>query len=223
MRTCMTMLTSVGPRRPGRPLIRSSCPFSLQKPHEWQVNSCRFETIRVPALALVLPTKIEEGWQRTPARRERRGHALAKTHAKAASLASHPPFFGESSFVEQNRATAATVQRYANALNELLAFAKMPAIKNEAGGAARKASDFTKKHARLLTETSKLPLATREYGQLIIDRMSLILEGSLPPAVKVLACIAHDFRGPLSHKTTWVFQERSTPKQRWSVLSTIGS
>ena len=46
-------------------------------------------------------------------------------------------------------------------------------------------------HARLLKEFSKLSLATREYGQLVINRMSLILEGSLPPrppASKILAC-----------------------------------
>ena len=43
-------------------------------------------------------------------RREESGRARARAHAAAASL--EHPLFGESSFLEQNRVTAATVQRY---------------------------------------------------------------------------------------------------------------
>ena len=49
----------------------------------------------------------------------------ARAHAAAASLACQHPLFGESSFLEQNRVTAATVQRCTVTLNEFLAFAKM--------------------------------------------------------------------------------------------------
>ena len=56
---------------------------------------------------------------------ERRGHVRTKAHARVASLASQHSLNGESSFLEQHRVTAATVQRCTNALNELLAFAKM--------------------------------------------------------------------------------------------------
>ena len=124
VRTCMTMLTR-------RPLLRSSCPSSLQKPYEWQAKRCRFENFRVPAR-----TKIEVGWQRTWGRRERRGHVRTKAHAEAASSASQHTLFG------------------------------MP---KETSAALR--------HARI--------------GQLVIDRMAMILEGSLPPrppASKIRPC-----------------------------------
>ena len=58
-------------------------------------------------------------------RREERGRVRTRAHAAAASLACQHSLFGESSFLEENRVTAATFQRYTVTLNEFLAFSRM--------------------------------------------------------------------------------------------------
>ena len=71
------------------------------------------------------PTNSEEGWNQVRRRLEERGRARARAHLSTASLACQHPLFRESSFLEQNRVTAATIQRCTATLNEFLAFAKM--------------------------------------------------------------------------------------------------
>ena len=70
---------------------------------------------------VLLSTKVEEGWKKT---RRRREYELEPTLQRRVWLASTPPF-GEPSFLEQNRVTAATVQRSTVTLNEFLSFSKM--------------------------------------------------------------------------------------------------
>ena len=117
-RACTPMLTNVGRLQRSQPLTWSCLPSSRPKPHELPVNKRKLENNRQVAPALVSPTRIEEGWKQVRRRREERGRARARAHHSAASLACQRPLFGESSFLEQNRVTAAT-------LNEFLAFAKM--------------------------------------------------------------------------------------------------
>ena len=64
------------------------------------------------------------------------------------------------------------------------------------------------KHARLLKETSKLHCATRDYGQLVIDRMSQFLGDALPP-------------NPPEVKAK--LQKCSTTEQGWSLLFASGN
>ena len=85
----------------------------------------KLESIREPAAALVLPTKVDEGWKQARNRREERGRVRTRAHAAAPSLTCQHSLFGESSFLEQNRVTASTVQRCTVTLNEFLAFSKM--------------------------------------------------------------------------------------------------
>ena len=124
-RSCIPMLTNVGRLQRGQPLTRSSLPSSQPKPHELPVKKRMLDSNRQVAPAMVSPTKIEEGWKQVRRRREERGRAQTRAHFSAKSLACQHPLFGESSFLEQNRVTAATVQRYMATLNEFLAFAKM--------------------------------------------------------------------------------------------------
>ena len=121
-RACTPMLTNVGRLQRDQPLTRSCLPSSQPKPHESPVKKRKLESSRQVAPALVSPTKIEEGWK---SQGEERGRARARAHLSAASLACQHLLFGESSFLEQNRVTAATVQRYTATLNEFLAIAKM--------------------------------------------------------------------------------------------------
>ena len=108
----------------GQPLTRSYLQSSQPKPHELPVKKRKLESTQESAPALVLPTKVEEGWKRARSRREERGRVRTRAHAAAASLACQHLLVGESSFLEQNRVTAATVQRYRATLNEFLAFSK---------------------------------------------------------------------------------------------------
>ena len=115
-----------GTLRRGQPLTRNSLPSSLKKPRELPVKKQRLENSQRTAPALVSPVKVEEGWDRVRVRRVQRGLARTKAHAAARNLANQHSLFGESSFLEQNRVTAATVQRYTVALDEFLNFAKLP-------------------------------------------------------------------------------------------------
>ena len=109
-RACIPMLTNVGRLQRGQPLTRSCLPSSQPKPHELPVKKCKLENGREVAPALVSPTKIEEGWKQARSRRERRGLVRSRAHATVASLACQHPLFDKSSFLQQNRVTAATVQ-----------------------------------------------------------------------------------------------------------------
>ena len=124
VQTCITMLTNAGRLQRSQPLTRSYLPSSQPKPHELPVKKRKLESVRESAPALVLPTKVEEGWKQARRRREERGRVRTRAHAPAASLACQHPLFGESSFLVQNRVTAATVQCYTATLNEFLAFSR---------------------------------------------------------------------------------------------------
>ena len=117
VQACITMLTDARRLQRGQPLTRSHLPSSQPKPHELPVKKRKLENIQESALSLVLPTKVEEGWKQARSRRER-GRVRTRAHAAAASLACQHLLFGESSFLERNRVTAATVQRHTATPNE---------------------------------------------------------------------------------------------------------
>ena len=130
-----SMCSDVDLCRPSATALTRSClPSSQPKPQELPVKKRKLESHRQVAPALVSPTKIEEGWKQVRRRREERGRARARAHLSAASLACQHPLFGKSSFLEQNRVTAATVQRYT--LNEFLAFAVTGKVGRDGGGNA---------------------------------------------------------------------------------------
>ena len=97
------MLTNVGRLQRGQPLTRSCLP------------SLSAESARVAS---------EETQTRKQSASEERGRARARAHLSAAALSGQHPLVGEPSFLEQNRVTAATVQRSTATLNEFLAFAQ---------------------------------------------------------------------------------------------------
>ena len=108
-----------GPSATGSAPDRSCLLSSQPKPHELLVKKRKLESIREPAAALVLPTKVDEGWK------TRRKPVRSRAHATAASLTCQHTLFGESSFLEQNRVTASTVQHCTVTLNDFLALSKM--------------------------------------------------------------------------------------------------
>ena len=123
-RACAPLLTNIGRLQRGQPLTRSCLPSSQPKPHELPVKRRKLESNRqVRSCAGVADEsrgRMESGRKTTRGKR-----TCTRAHAAAASLACQHPIFGESSLLEQNRVTAAKVQRYTVTLNEFLAFAKM--------------------------------------------------------------------------------------------------
>ena len=77
---CISMLINVGRLQWGQPLTRSCLPSSLPNPRELPVKKRKLESFRESAPALVLPTKVEEGWKTTRGKQNRvrtRAHAAA--------------------------------------------------------------------------------------------------------------------------------------------------
>ena len=84
-----------------------------------------FAVLSQLAPALVSPVKVEEGWDRLRVRRVQKWSRTDQS-ACGSGKSGKPALFSKSSFLEQNRVTAATVQRYTVALEEYINFAKLP-------------------------------------------------------------------------------------------------
>ena len=120
------MFTNVSRLQRGQPLTWSCLPSSLPKPHELPVKRAQTRKLsRVRSCAGVADRRSrKDGYRPEDDARKEDVYELGPTLQRRVWLVSTSSSC-ESSFLEQNRVTAATVQRYTVTLSEFLAFSKM--------------------------------------------------------------------------------------------------